>query len=208
MRFIDKNKRCDTFDNHIETNKAYLGKWNLPTDVKISLHNHILLQQKGLCVYCQQSLPLKMEAENLPAAMIEHIRPRDKYKELIYEFSNLAVACKKYKIKDENIDFCEDKKDNEYDEQLFLNPHELEDIEDYFEYDGIEGKIFAKNNNLKANYMIKKVLNLDHSDLNGMRKSQYDNFLGMNIEEVEKILLDENAEQLPAFFSMLKQFYL
>ncbi|MDQ7089267.1 MAG: retron system putative HNH endonuclease [Methylococcales bacterium] len=148
MRFIGKSKRCDEFDTYIKDNVQLLsstGKWNLPTDIKTKLHNDILKQQQGLCIYCQQELPEKENAQYLPESIIEHLRPRTKYPELTHIFCNLSVACKKHKQKKDKkelIDFCEDRKDEEYDEDKFLNPHELVDIETYFEYD-TEGNIFA-----------------------------------------------------------------
>lgn len=223
MRFINKSSRCPEFDNYINENAEYLssqGEWNLQTDIKEKLHNHILEQQKGLCIYCEQQLSKKTGAEYLPDAIIEHIRPRtnSKYPELTYIFCNLSVACKKHIDKKgiknndkanistpEAIDFCEDRKDKEYNEQLFLNPHEVEDIESYFEYD-TEGRIFPKNDNEKAKYMIEKALNLAHTKLINMRKEQYLIFSESPIEETDD-LLNENAEQLPAFYSMLKQLF-
>ncbi|MFZ2726542.1 MAG: retron system putative HNH endonuclease [Methylococcaceae bacterium] len=223
MRFIDKTETCSEFETYIADNKAHLGKWNLPTDIKNTLHNHILKQQKGLCIYCQQWLFEKKEAELLPPSMVEHIRPRKKRPELTYEFTNLAVACKKYidkkGVKDtkiltpEDIDFCEDKKDDEYDETLFLHPHEITDIEDYFEYD-TEGKIFAKDKNEfakdrneKAQYMIEIALNLNHRDLQNMRKIQLDIYAERDLFEVIEELNDIDVSRLPKFYSMLKQFY-
>lgn len=215
MRFIDKSSRCKEFDSFTEKIKHIEEqKWGLLTKEEyITVHNHILRQQKTLCIYCQKQLIEKKESEWLPPSIIEHIRPRTKYPELTYEFTNLAVACKKHidkkEVKEtkpltkEDIDFCEDRKDDEYNEDRFLNPHEVTDIESYFEYD-IEGNIFAKEENEKANYMIKTALNLNHAVLINMRKDQYLIFENMPIEEVENILLDEDVEQLPAFYSMLK----
>ncbi|MCK9637517.1 MAG: TIGR02646 family protein [Methylobacter tundripaludum] len=211
MRFIDKSSRCKEFDDYVNKNSEFFsikGGWDLPADVKIILHNHLLKQQKGLCIYCEQQLLEKTGAEYLPESIIEHIRPRtkQKYPELTYICCNLSVACKKSKKKEDkndDIDFCEDRKADEYDELKFLNPTELPEIEAYFEYD-IEGNIFPYRNNERARYMIEVALNLNHKKLNNMRKTQYDIFSEMNIEDVENILLDGNAEQLPAFYSMLK----
>ena len=219
MRFIDKTETYPEFETYIANNQAHLGKWNLPTDIKNALHNHILEQQKGLCIYCQKWLFEKKGAECLPPSMIEHIRPRAKkeYEHLTYDFHNLAVACKKYINKEgvketefltpKDIDFCEDRKDDEYDETLFLHPHEMADIEDYFEYD-TEGRIFAKNGNEKADYMIKTALNLNHSILQNMRKIQYDIYAQRDLFEIIEELNDIDVSRLPEFYSMLKLKYL
>lgn len=186
-----------------------MGKWNLPTDIKVALHNHLWRQQKGLCIYCQQQIHQKTEGkgEHLPQSIIEHIRPRDKYPELTYILCNLSFACKKYKANEVDIDFCEDKKSNGYDEDKFLNPNTLPNIEDYFDYD-LEGRIWSRGDDERAKYMIEKALNLNHQALRNMRKSQYELYLSMDSEMVDEILLDNDAEQLPAFYSMLKHFWL
>jgi uncharacterized protein (TIGR02646 family) len=210
MRFIDKIEACTEFETYIADNKQYLGKWNLPTNIKNTLHNHILKQQKGLCIYCQKQLFEKKGAEYLPPSMIEHIRPRELYQDLTYDFYNLSVACKKYIQKEEPIDLCEDKKDDEYNEKLFLHPHKINDIESYFEYDA-DGHIFAKSDDEKkaekANYMIKTVLNLDHIVLQNMRKTQFEIYAERLLSEVIEELSDTDVNQLPAFYSMLKYLY-
>ena len=215
MRFIDKSERCQEFDDYVNENSKFLstkGKWDLPTNIKTTLHSHLWKQQKGLCIYCEQEIHKKIGAEYLPKSLIEHIRPRtkEKYPELTYIFCNLSIACKKNTTdKKENIDFCEHKKGDEYDESKFLSPTELPGVESYFEYD-TEGNIFPRGDDECAKYMI-RALKLDHNILNDMRKNQFLEFSGkvlneIGIEAIESMLQDEQSEQLPAFYSIAKVF--
>lgn len=217
MRYIKIISKCEEFDNHISENIQYISGWDIPTDVKTILHNHLLKQQQGLCVYCQREIKAKKSKEELSLdrhivsdriSMIEHIRPKDKkrFPDLIYCYFNLAVACKKEKKGD--IEYCEDKKDNEYNVEFFLNPLEDLDIEQYFGYDA-EGTIFPKNGNEKSQYMIETVLNLNNDVLNLMRKETFKNYFEMIMtdESIKDILLDEQQEQLPEFYSMLKYLF-
>lgn len=237
MRYIKIIGRCQEFDDYIAQNADHMPKkWDnaLPGDIKTALHNHLLKQQQGLCIYCQKEIrekkilkslsedERKLEEERLLVeereskekgiptriSIIEHIRPKDKdkYPELTFVLCNLSVACNRKNKKDS--EYCEDRKHNKYDENNFLNPFEVTDIESYFEYD-TEGRIIPKNDNEKAKYMINDVLDLDNFVLRQMRKNQYILFSKMDIQEAEEILLDEDTEQLPQFYSMLKQrFYL
>jgi len=208
MRYIKQIERCKEFDDHID-NSSISTKWDLPTDVKTALHNHLLKQQQGLCIYCEQKIfPKGKEGQYLPKSMIEHVRPkdRDKYPELTYILCNLAVACRATEEKPKDV-YCEDNKKNLYDENNFLNPLEKVDVEDYFEYDA-EGKIHPKNNNTKAKYMIEKILNLDCTTLQNMRKEIYSIYINMPLADVETILRDDKNESLPPFYSMLKQLFM
>ncbi len=106
-------------------------------------------------------------------------------------------------------EFCEHRKGDEYDEEKFLNPVELPDIEDYFEYD-IEGKIFpnSKRNDIdmkKAEYMV-KILELNNETLTDMRREQYETVIEDQLDDFGDFL-NPDYEILPPFYSMLKQLF-
>lgn len=214
MRFIDKSKRCKEFDDFIKNPNNLLGKWNLPTDIKTALHNHLIDEQKSLCIYCQQTIHKKIGWEFPPKSSIEHIIPRGKYPGLTYIYCNLSVVCKssanpKTAIhgKGKKRLFCEEVRYDEYNEDKFLNPIELADIEDYFEYNVITGEIIASNKNLeRADYMI-GILNLNNTVLTNMRKEKYDEVRNdVDNSKISDIhdFLDPNYDELPPFYSMLK----
>ncbi len=215
MRFIDKPKRCQEFDNFISNPNNLLGKWDLPTDVKTTLHNHLVEEQKGLCIYCQQAISKKSGIDYPPKTLIEHLRPRGKYPELTFVYCNLSVSCQGFDCH-QKVDrppkgkkFCGHGRGEEYDENKFLNPTELTDLEEYFEYSA-DGKIRpSKKAPEKAEYMI-EILDLKHETLKDMRKEQHlifkerlDSGL-LTIEELEELLSDSNSSELPPFYSMLK----
>ncbi|OQW95036.1 MAG: TIGR02646 family protein [Beggiatoa sp. IS2] len=204
MRYIDKSDRCLDFDNYIR--QESLTHWDqCDTQLKLVLHQHLWREQQGLCIYCQQQIPPKKDKESSQAirSHIEHVRPRTTYPELTFVYCNLSVSCEGFDCKTTDKkpkkEFCEHRKADEYDEDNFLNPMELKEIEDYFFYD-IEGKIHPHPQASfpeKANYMI-KILDLNHSDLIDMRKRVYEQAISGEIELISAVF--------PPFCSMLKQF--
>jgi len=209
MRFIDKSERCPEFDNYIAKNKPAVWD-NFKKSIKLKLNQHLWREQKTICIYCQQQLPYKEKEidheEEISFSHIEHIRPKSKYKHLTFDYNNLSVSCQGFDCKkaDNKREFCghrKDRPDSEYDENKFLNPIELPDIESYFEYDML-GNIHptSKDNKKakKAQYMI-TILDLNHKILIDMREYVY-----LSSIEDKDVFLPEN-EILPPFYSMLKQ---
>lgn len=238
MRYIDKSNPSQDFEHFVNHYKNALKnkKWKdlkkigakdgFPSgnEIKKILYEHLWKEQKGLCIYCGQELSEKLEADTGKGyAHIEHVKPKNKYHDLRFEQSNLSISCDgfdtRYKDPATEKEFCGHNKSSEYDEVLFLNPLEVENVEDFFEYD-ILGNISSHPNldedgKAKADYTI-KTLNLDHSILIDMRKEQYEMILReywtYETEEEQnqyiENLLNPDYETYPAFYSMLKQFFL
>ncbi len=217
MRHIEKRDLCTDFENHKQRRGNTLQTWAnfKDTQVKLTLHQHLWQEQKGLCVYCQQVIPQKVQIDsegNIHPSHIEHIKPKSEFPELTFEHSNLSISCEGFDIQNPPNpiakDFCGHAKANDYDDLLFLLPAEMTDIESYFTYN-IQGKIESsgKDDN-KANYMI-QLLHLDNTILEDMRSEQYllviEEFTNNNLD-IEDYLAT-NQTQFPAFHSMLQQLF-
>lgn len=214
MRYIPKTNRCADFDNYLA--KSRPSVWNgFNKDVKLKLHQHLLKEQRYLCVYCQQSIPPKLLKDIQPGTIhpshIEHIRPKEigQWPHLTFDYTNLGVSCNGF---DTNLpagahDFCGHPKANAFDDTLFLHPFENQDIEDYFEYD-INGKIKPSAKSPAPAQFTIDLLKLDHPTLDYMREQQY---LLLIDEEANGLdmadYLDETQPVLPKFISMLKQLF-
>jgi len=228
MRYIEK-RVLEDFDLYVE--KRNPKTWSsLSTRIKLELNQHLWEEQKGLCIYCQQEIPYKSHPDTEDSkhpSHIEHIRPKckDKYPELTFVQSNLALSCNGFVIdQDSQHDikskFCGHRKDNEYDETLFLNPIDLNDIEDYFEYNAFDGSVAPPHDGneelkRKSAYMIETLSlmppedfeeRLNSTNLVRMRKQQIELYSALNSKELS-YALDEDQSTYPAFFSMLKQFF-
>ncbi|MDM8563359.1 retron system putative HNH endonuclease [Candidatus Marithioploca araucensis] len=215
MRFINKEHRNKEFDKYIL--ECQPNSWkNVITAKKLTLHKHLWVEQKGLCIYCEQAIPFKRQKSKNHPSHIEHVKPKgdERFKHLEFDQNNLAVSCNgsdcHLKEVNEN-NFCGHIKDRAgrdhiYDEQLFLHPFENKDIENCFAYD-MDGNITAANETEKADYTI-NLLELQHPDLIDMRRTQYQIFLEemANGEDVND-LLNNNVSELPSFYSMLKNFF-
>ena len=215
MRYIEKSNRYPEFDDYVNSDSPTVWA-DFKTDIKLKLHRHLWREQQGLCIYCQQEIPEKTGPEYNIRSHIEHIRPRShpQYAHLTFCYENLSISCEGFDCKTEHLkpqkEFCEHRKGNEYDEDKFLNPVELPDVEQYFEYN-IEGEIHPNSttnngNQTKAEYMI-KILDLNHPKLKDMRKEHYDLIIEQPEFDIEDFL-NLNYEFLPPFFSMLKQLFI
>jgi uncharacterized protein (TIGR02646 family) len=201
MRYIQKTSTPQFFID----NSQGLKRWEDYSKKKTLLREYILEnEQNYLCIYCESKIS---SDEN--SSHVEHIRPKahDKYPHLTFEYKNLAVSCNGtcHNAKNDLIKHsCGHLKDNEYDETLFLNPVEIKDIRDYFEYDIDEGEIKASSKDVnKASYMI-TTLHLNDNGLLTARKKALQNFIQkMNCidiserkETLKKRLDQENSDQI------------
>lgn len=62
MRHIEKRDLCTDFENYKSRRGSALQTWKhfKNKNIKLSLHQHLWQEQKGLCVYCQQVIPQKV----------------------------------------------------------------------------------------------------------------------------------------------------
>lgn len=226
MRHINKTELCQDFDdyikemhydisldNYIKKTSVKKHPWKrLNNEIKEILAKHLYAEQKGLCIYCQQSL-INAFPEILFSniAHIEHLKPktRGKYPQETFNQKNLTLSCNGFDCKNEKgtSEFCGHNKLEEYNSLYFINPVEIEDTEKYFEYT-FEGEIYpaellSEKEKKKAEYMI-NVLDLKNSVLTDMRKDNYTDIITIHKDEID-LFLDENVENLPSFYSMLKQ---
>lgn len=219
MRYIDKGRPCLDFENLVLHNRP--TSWNnrkfAQSDVKLKLHQHLLAEQQFLCIYCQQSIPDKLQKDNQLAtppvrhpSHIEHIKPKEKFPELIFDHKNLAVSCDGFDIElaeRNNPAFCGHPSKSQFDSDLHLHPFELLDIEDFFEYK-INGEINASDKAPeRANYMI-DLLQLGHQKLTDARLRQR-LLIAQKIRQGLDIdaYLDPTQPELPKFYSMLRQLF-
>ncbi|WP_318486493.1 HNH endonuclease [Photobacterium leiognathi] len=57
--------------------------------LRVHVRNHYRIQQQGICAYCRQRVSLKSAAN----CHVEHIAPKSKYPQFMFEPKNLCVAC-------------------------------------------------------------------------------------------------------------------
>lgn len=224
MRHIDKANRCTAFDDFVARAQHFLQndwkKFNKVQgykEVSLALHQHLWQDQKSLCVYCEQQMQKKLELSADAPTHFEHIRPKDKYKDLTYSFENLVVSCNGFDLTvtiHKTKQFCGHFKLEKYDDVLFLNPVEVDDIDTYFIYDS-DGNIepnIAKTpqEQQKAAYTI-KTLGLNHPTLQKMRRYQItvwgEKLASDGIENIIEIL-QSDQHPLPHFITALKQTYI
>lgn len=201
MRYIQKMEKPQFFIN--DTNS--LTTWNeYYANKKRVLKNYILEnEQKYLCIYCESKV-------DLDSSHIEHIRPKAQngYPHLTFEYTNLVVSCNgtcHNQEEDNSSHSCGHIKENEYNEEKFLNPVELTNIREYFIYDFDKYTIeSSKKDSIKSEYII-NTLQLNDNGLILARKKALNNFIKkmktiknitLRKEKIRNILNQKHIEQI------------
>lgn len=162
MQYIDKKLTMpDTVQAWIDTENPQewreLSYYNKETHYK-TLREQLRQEQKGLCCYCCQILAEKVT--------IEHLKPRNPYKDLTFKYENLLLSCKPNpKIGEPKQ--CDKAKDND---ELDLTPLMKEcDIEIRL---NLNGELEWTTD--RAEHAI-TLLNLNNQDLRKRRQDLIDN---------------------------------
>ena len=136
------------------------GKWeDYPTDVKRKLKKYMLKnEQRNFCPYCERKIRIER-------SQIEHIKPKDKFPELLNEYNNYLTGCLEYHKT------CGSRKGNRWDSN-FINPVK-KNPEEYFIYELSTGKIIPVHEEGKkkeASEITIEILNLNEKRLCEQRK--------------------------------------
>ncbi len=172
MRHLVKNPEPSDFTSWKTNDKMLLRgrpNWkrlsNAP-GVKQNLKRALLGEQGGPCCYCERHTTLN-------ESHIEHFKPREKFKTLMFDYNNLLCSCQNdLEVKEPRI--CGNAKGSYYDANLLISPLDTT-CEKRFAY-AFDGSIRPKNNDAAAKTTIRK-LNLDADKLRSWRKGVIDGFL-------------------------------
>ena len=218
MRYIKKNPAPkffvdDTQDLQkklisVDTKKEKKAIWNNKYPEKRRLKEYLLeKEQNYLCGYCEAKV-------TLDNSHIEHIKPKDIDEDsLTFDYENLLISCDGICFSKNNKRMtCGHKKDNKFDEELFLNPTKERDIRDYFIYTDNYHIGASHKNEAKSIYTMELLqLNTFNNYLPDARRKALEEFKdsikeyrkksGKDIRLITKYLLDkENI----AFISFLR----
>ena len=103
VSYNDKIKEIVDEYNDLPFEDKKSSCWNEPIteelkQVKKHIKTHYVRFQDYTCVYCRQ----KIEIENNLVWDIEHILPKDKFPQFLFEPENLCVSCKKCNLEKTN----------------------------------------------------------------------------------------------------------
>lgn len=177
-----KTKHISKINNWDDMNDHY--------EVKQELREHMLLEEQNFkCPYCESLIYDESEGN------IEHIRPKDKFKELYLDYNNFLTSCR-------SSYSCDNFKGSKWDEN-FINPV-LEDPRDYFTYDLYSGEIIPKSDDKMIKEKAEKtieILNLNHNNLKNKRRNFIKMLSKLKREDFEFI---EEQESLLKYYLELE----
>lgn len=177
-----KTKHISKINNWDDMNDHY--------EVKQELREYMLLEEQNFkCPYCESLIYDESEGN------IEHIRPKDKFKELYLDYNNFLTSCR-------SAYSCDNFKGSKWDEN-FINPV-LEDPRDYFTYDLYSGEIIPKSDDKMIKEKAEKtieILNLNHNNLKNKRRNFIKMLSKLKREDFEFI---EEQESLLKYYLELE----
>ena len=92
MRYIKKGASptffevCKTEIEDLDNWEAFSKNQEL-SQCKKRLHQHLLHEQAGLCVYCERGIPTRLDSH------VEHVYPKSSYPTKTFDYRNLVVSC-------------------------------------------------------------------------------------------------------------------
>ena len=188
MQYIDKQLSMPE-DVEKWIRKYQPKTWTLSKDNHdgyVLLKEQLRQEQKGLCCYCCQIL----ETE----ATVEHLKSRDKYPKLTYDYGNLLLSCQQSKQ-------CDNAKGNK---ELDLTPLMIEcDAEITLKFNG------ELNPKSKRAQQAIDLLNLNNADLCQRRERLIGDLFGidneLNQENLESMFEWMDGEQVELYRYVLKK---
>lgn len=219
MRYIQKDESPAFFEeckNNLPEN-AHWDQFEENQDLgqcKQRLKQHLLAEQSSLCVYCERKIYLDIEQKDETGALLsfqkgnchfEHVKPKDSYTDLTFEYKNLTLSCngdqcnpeQKKLFKPQDVQSCGHKKGKIFSEEDFLNPVALLDIADFFAYELTSCSIISSGKNkFRADKTI-ELLNLNNPRLNNERHSVRTTF----IRVFEADIKNKNLKRIKAYLS-------
>ncbi|MGL5427543.1 MAG: retron system putative HNH endonuclease [Cetobacterium sp.] len=189
MLKVEKTLEPKFYEDFKTKNISKIKNWddmNEHYEVKQELREYMLVvEQNFKCPYCESLIYDESEGN------IEHIMPKDKFKELYLDYNNFLTSCR-------STYSCDNFKGSKWNDS-FINPV-LEDPREYFTYDLYTGEIIPKSDDKiikeKAEKTI-EILNLNHNNLKNKRR----NFIKM-LKKLKK----EDFEFIEEQESLLKYY--
>ena len=162
-------------------------------EVRHNLRAFLIQSQHGLCAYCCRKI-------GIDNSLNEHIRPQSLFQSESMNYDNIIASCKTEGINAT----CGARKENEYDESLFVSPLE-DDCESKF--------IFYPNGQIEgigeSGEYTCRILNLNDYELQRARKAQFK--ICESYQDAEMVhtyfLVPSEDGMLEAFSDMIQYFY-
>lgn len=165
------------------------------------LKDQMFDEQGGICCYCGR----RLQYPNHPQYIVEHVHPKEKYRQLAGEYENLLLSCRpsdEEKKAERNagkkdrkkFEHCDKSKENK---EIPINPL-LSDCSEHFEFDA-GGEVIGLDDDARITI---KILNLNCDWLIKRRRAAID---GAIYDENNELLPDDELRQYMKSVMLLDQ---
>lgn len=189
MKYIAKKEAPKEYQNYCRRKKASYDDLREENNREIydKLRVSLLEEQGYICCYCG----CRIKLDNVT---VEHLKPRDKYKKLELDYSNLLASCdggQNKRSKSKKVNLSKSERDKKYplycncqkgDMEIPVTPL-IDGCEERFRYDE-KGKIFCKDGDTAAANTM-NILNLNNSTLKNQRKAAIESIICRK-DEIQK----------------------
>lgn len=186
MIYIEKQKEPEWLREFKRKNPGADYDSDNFTEHRQELKRELLREQKYLCAYCC----CKIDMEKSHNEHIEPRHPKNGVSNKSLDYQNLVASC--YGFQGEKT--CGFKKENEYDEEQFVSPLDIE-CEDRFKY--------YPNGTIEGDTYTIELLNLNSYRLKKAREAVYETIAELD-EETIRLIYDEDSEKLEPFMNVVK----
>lgn len=156
-----------------------------------ALKDQMFDEQGGICCYCGR----RLQYPNHPQYIVEHVLPKERYRQLAGEYENLLLSCrpsdgekeaeKEARRRDKkSFEHCDKAKENK---EILITPLQS-DCADHFEYDE-EGEVIGLDSDARSTI---EVLNLNCDWLVKRRRAA---IAGAIYDENDELLPDDELRQ-------------
>lgn len=168
MKYIEKQTEPNSFQRYKRrSNASYQDLSDNYREVKQELRESLVSEQGYICCYCGCRI-------TTDTAIIEHLKPRQRYSQLQLEYNNLLASCDGGQSARHNgrkyPSCCDDHKENK---EIAVNPLMI-DCESRFKFDE-DGQIFCAPDDIDAEESI-STLNLKSPVLKNRRNAAIDGY--------------------------------
>ena len=174
---------------------AHRPNWNrVDSETKTLVHGSLIQEQGSICCYCES----RITVDN---SHVEHLRPRNRYRHLQLDYSNLLCSCLREQPPGEP-DHCGHKKASWFDETMLISPLQ-QGCETRFRFTA-NGEIHPRSGSDVAATTTIKRLALDLPKLNALRVAALDELCNLPASDIVRVLERGQDGSLPDYYTTIK----
>ena len=196
MKRITKRAEPRQFtDWKSEDKMTHRPNWKrLRAPLKTVIHESLMSEQGFICCYCES----RIGADD---SHVEHFRPKEEYRDLQLDYSNLLCSCLRERSSGEPV-HCGHRKGSWFDEEALISPLQ-EGCDTRFTFTA-NGEIYPRTSSDVAAATTIAGLALDLPKLNALRAAAVGALDDLPESDIQRVLAQGQDGRFPEYFTTIK----